>query len=129
LAALRRIRRQGARLLVDAVPLGELKAGVIVLVAVRPVEELHEVVAVRIVRDPRCGAGKQLTRPLLLELLRKLVLVDLDANADAIDRFLPEFIDLAIPGRWGGRIAQHERPPIGPGTVAVAAALVAEVVK
>src|ERR1051325_6382568 len=43
---------QAARAFVAAVELFRLVAGVVALVRVRAVEELHEVVAVRVVRDP-----------------------------------------------------------------------------
>src|SRR6266567_2311097 len=92
------LRRGGHALglLVGAVPLRALEASIVVLVAVGPVEELHEIVAVGIIRDPRGGPGQQLARALLHQLLGKLVLGDLYADPDPLDRLLPQLVDLAI---------------------------------
>src|ERR1051326_1524932 len=90
-----------ARAFVAAVELFRLVAGVVALVRVRAVEELHEVVAVRVVRDPGAVVDHHAAFLLQLDQLREAFLLDLEAHADRLERALHQLVALAGGPRRG----------------------------
>ena len=96
---------------------------------VRPVQELHEVVAVRIVGAPRRLPHHELARLRGLQVLDERRGVELDADADRVDRLAPQLVVLAVDDAAGGRVADDERLAVRHAPVAVGAALVAEAVE
>ena len=121
--------RHPQRLLVQFVVLGNVRAAVVALVDVLAVEELHEVIGVGVVGDPRRRTHLQLAFLLELEELGKAVLLHLHPDADGVERLLPHLVLLAAERVGARRIADHQRLAVGQGAKAVGALLVAEAVE
>src|SRR6266700_6066953 len=128
LVALGRRRREPDGLFVELVVLGDLRAGVVVLMDILAVEQLHEVVGIGIVGDPRGRTHHDLAFLFRLDLIREPQLLNLHPDPEQRKRLGPELVLLSAQGIRTRCVLDDQGLAVGQRSEAIGALLVAEAV-
>ena len=104
-------------------------AAVVALIRIRSVEELHEIVAVRIVGDPRRDTADELALLLELQELREFVLLDFQLHADGIERAFHHLVLVSVQRVGSRRDWNDQRLAVRQRTPAIGTLLVPEFVE
>src|SRR6266699_6825365 len=115
--------------LVELVELRRLITRIVALPGIRSVEQLHAIIAIRVVGDPGCAMHHQAAAFLQLEQIGEAVLVDFQVDADRVERALHQFVELAVALDRDRGITDDEGLAVGHRAIAVHAPPVAEFVE
>src|SRR4029079_1369949 len=120
LVAIRRIGQE-PRLFVQRVERRRRIARDVALADVAAVQELHEIVTIRIVGDPAVAPHLVLAGQRRADLVAELALLDVHADADGVERLFPQLLEFARGRRRLTGERDHERLSVGPGAGAATA--------